>query len=94
MARPRKLGDNPLEALGRVTTAAESTWDRRHPTTAYRLPPEIRDKVKDAARAEGVPISQLAAYALAEWLARYERGEAELPTREVVRTSKAVVLPS
>jgi hypothetical protein len=88
-----KMGDNPLDALGARPTSPASTWDRKHRVTGYRLPREIADKVKDVAVREGVPISQVASYALADWLKRYEQGQAALPTREVIKTGRAVVLP-
>jgi hypothetical protein len=92
-----KMGDNPLsvlDVLGGVPTSPASSWDRRHRVTGYRLPPEIAEKVRDVAAREGVPISQVASYALADWLKRYEQGQAKLPTREVVTTGRAVIMPA
>lgn len=91
--RRGKLGDNPLAALGTLSTSPSSTWDRKHRVTGYRIPREITEKIKAIAQQEGVPISQVASYALADWLRRYEQGQAALPTQEVVKASRAVVLP-
>ncbi|MBM3189690.1 MAG: hypothetical protein FJZ90_13315 [Chloroflexi bacterium] len=90
---PKKtFGDNPLETLTGSLAKGYSPWDAAHPPVSYRLPKEIHRQAKQVAAQEGVPVSQLVAYILADWLRRYERGEVSLPVREVALARKEVDL--
>ena len=52
----------------------------------YYLPKTLTDKVKEIAEENKVPVSDVAHFALQEFVDRYGNGEIELePTTEVVR---------
>ena len=58
----------------------EAEYNRRYgkPTT-YRLPEELRDRIKAVAAAEGVGLSELAAFILARFVADYDAGKVQIP---------------
>jgi Arc/MetJ-type ribon-helix-helix transcriptional regulator len=90
--KTKTFGDNPLDNITNVPKNGRSPWDAAHPPVSYRLPKEIHRQAKQVADREGVPVSQLVAYALRDWLRRYERGEASLPVKEVTLARKEVDL--
>lgn len=60
----------------------EAEYARRYgkPTT-YRLPVELRDRLRDIAKAEGVGLSDLAELALTLFVAEYDAGKVGIPKR-------------
>jgi len=60
----------------------EAEYARRYgrPTT-YRLPVELRDRLRDIAKAEGVGLSDLAELALALFVTEYDAGKVGIPKR-------------
>lgn len=58
----------------------EAEYNRRYgkPTT-YRLPEELRDRIKAVAAAENVGLSELAEFILARFVADYDAGKVQIP---------------
>ena len=51
----------------------------------YRLPEELIDQLKNIAKSERVKISDLATFALKDFVARYDEGQIILPKKEDIR---------
>ena len=71
-------GDAAQRELRAQLQAHKRRTTKKRPRASYDLPAAMIAAVQDVAGREGVAQSDVVAYALADWLARYEAGEIDL----------------
>jgi hypothetical protein len=66
--------------------------DEQRKTMAYDIPEEIIQAVRDLSGELDISQSQIVAYALVEWLNRYQSGETELPPKSAWQPTRGQYL--